>query len=135
MHIVSPCVRPKRAHKEGIHIFAALLACPRGPKYSRKTDSPTAPTVFGARLGSLWVSVGDFWLFLSLDDHFEIIVESLWMYEGPFSKNIHFQIDLNHFTRLRFEFWIYSGLLWGHFLHLKQPLGPLCGYFGVTLGI
>ena len=90
MHIVSPCVRPKRAHKEGIHIFAALFACPRGPEHSRKTNNPPGPTVFGARLGSLWVSVGDFWLFLSLDDHFEIIVESPWVYEGPFSKNIHF---------------------------------------------
>ena len=42
---------------------------------------------FGVSLGSAWVSVGDF---VSLDGHFAIIVESLWLYEGPFSKNIHF---------------------------------------------
>ena len=34
-------------------------------------------------LGSVWVSVGDFG---SLDGHFAIIVESLWVYEGPLSK-------------------------------------------------
>ena len=37
-------------------------------------------------LGSVWVSVGDFG---SLDGHFAIIVDSLWVYEGPLSKNIH----------------------------------------------
>ena len=39
---------------------------------------------FGISLGSVWVSVGDF---ASLDGHFAIIVESLWLYESPFSKN------------------------------------------------
>ena len=42
---------------------------------------------FGISLGSVWVSVGDFG---SLDGHFAMIVESLWVYEGPFSKNTHF---------------------------------------------
>ena len=90
MHIVSPCVRPKRAHKAGIHIFAAFFACTRSQEDSKKTNNVARKTVFGARLGSLWVSVGDFWLFLPLDDHFEIIVESPWVYEGPFSKKQSF---------------------------------------------
>ena len=34
-------------------------------------------------LGSVWVSVGDFG---SLDGHFAIIVDSLWVYEGPLPK-------------------------------------------------
>ena len=38
-------------------------------------------------LGLVWVSVGDF---ASLDGHFAIIVESLWVCKGPFPKNIHF---------------------------------------------
>ena len=42
---------------------------------------------FGVSLGSVWVSVGDFG---SLDGHFAMIVESLCVYEGPFSKNTHF---------------------------------------------
>ena len=42
---------------------------------------------FGVSLGSVWVSVGEFG---SLDGHFAMIVKSLWVYEGPFSKNIHF---------------------------------------------
>ena len=42
---------------------------------------------FGISLGSVWVSVGDFG---SLDGRFVKIVESLWVYEGPFSKNTHF---------------------------------------------
>ncbi len=43
-------------------------------------------------LGSVWVSVGDFG---SLDGHFAMIVESLWIHEGPFSKNTHFPTDFN----------------------------------------
>ena len=40
---------------------------------------------FGISLGSVWVSVGDFG---SLDAHFAMIVESVWVYERPFSKLI-----------------------------------------------
>ena len=42
---------------------------------------------FGISLGSAWVFVGDFG---ALDGRFEMIVKSLWVYEGPFSKNTHF---------------------------------------------
>ena len=52
---------------------------------------------FGATLEALWGHVGgtlgSLWVYsngsVSLYDHFGIIVESLWMYEGRFSKNIH----------------------------------------------
>ena len=37
--------------------------------------------------GSVWVSEGDFG---SLDGRFAMIVKSLWVYEGPFSKMTHF---------------------------------------------
>ena len=44
-------------------------------------------------MGSVWVSVGDFG---SLDGHFAMIVESLWVYEGPLSKHTPFSpIDFN----------------------------------------
>ena len=42
---------------------------------------------FGISLRLVGVSVDDFG---SLDGHFAMIVESLWVYEGPFSKNTHF---------------------------------------------
>ena len=42
---------------------------------------------FGVSLGSVWVSVADF---ASIDGHFAIIVESLWAYKGPCSKNTQF---------------------------------------------
>ena len=54
---------------------------------------------FGVSLGSVWVSVGDFG---SLDGRFAMIVESLWVYAGPFSKNIHFPPDFNDFIKLRY---------------------------------
>ena len=50
-----------------------------------------------------------------------------------FDKDL--MLDFNHFLKLRFEFWIDSGLLWGYFWHTKLTLGPLWAYFGVTLGI
>ena len=55
-------------------------------------------------------------------------MESLWVYEGPFSKTVIFPIDLNHFIKLRSEFRVDFVLLWGHFWHMKVTLGPL----GVT---
>ena len=42
---------------------------------------------FGVTLGLLWVSADDFG---SVDGDFAMIVESLWVYEGPFSRNTHF---------------------------------------------
>ena len=49
---------------------------------------------FGGTLASLWgqfgVSLDICGDFESVDGYFAMIVESLWLYEGPFSKNIHF---------------------------------------------
>ena len=72
-------VRPKRVHKQNILIFAKDFAFQKSHELASKINRST--------LGSVWVFVGDFG---SLDDHFTIIVESLWVYEGPFSKNIRF---------------------------------------------
>ena len=49
---------------------------------------------FGVSLGLVWVSVGDFG---SLDGYSAKIAESLWVYEGPFSKNTHFPNILTDF--------------------------------------
>ena len=76
----------------------------------------------GANLGSLRVSVGDIG---SCEDDFGIIVESLWVYEGPFSKKIISHTDFNDFIKLLGEVLVDLGLLWDHFWHMKVTLGPL----------
>ena len=48
-------------------------------------------------MGSVSISVGDFG---SVDGYFAMIVESLWVYEGPFSENIHFPYRFNDFTKV-----------------------------------
>ena len=87
-------VRPKRVHKQEIHIFATFFACQRSledPRSAKKWPSRRSILAyeghFGATLGSLWVYGGDF---SSLRDHYGMVVESLWVYEGPFSKSTHF---------------------------------------------
>ena len=80
------------------------------------------------------MSVGGFWSFWSLEDHFEIIVESLWVYEGPFSKNIHFP---NRFLSLyKTTGWILDrfgvtlGPCFAYEAAFGSTLGSLCGHFG-----
>ena len=65
----------------------------------------------GVTLGSLWsrsgATWGPFWVhggdFSSLWDHYEMIVEPHWAYEGPFSKNIHFLSNFDDFIKPRGE--------------------------------
>ena len=64
-------------------------------------------------MGSVWVSVGDVG---SLDGHFAIIVESLWVYDGPFSKIIHFPNRFNDVIKFRGEMWITFGHFGGTFV-------------------
>ena len=45
-------------------------------------------TYFNISLGSIWISVGDFG---SLDNRLAMIVESLWVHEGPVSKALIFR--------------------------------------------
>ena len=52
---------------------------------------------FGVTLGSVRVSVGDFG---SVDGDFAMIVGSLWVSEGPFSKTLVFPTDSNDFIKL-----------------------------------
>ena len=82
--------------------------------------------------GSLWVYGGDF---SSLWDHYGMIVESLGVYEGPFSKNTHFPTDFDDFIKLWGEFGVDLGLLWNAFWHMTVTLDPFWGHFGVILGI
>ena len=68
-------------------------------------------------------------------------MESLWVYEGPFSKTVIFPVDFNHFIRLRSEVEVDVVLLWGHFWHMKVTLNdsgltlaPLCGHLLTFVG-
>ena len=79
-------------------------------------------------MGPLWVYGSDF---SSLWEHYGMIVESLWAYEGPFSKNIH-PTHFNDFIKLFGGLWVDLGLIWDRFWHMKVNLGPLWGHFGVT---
>ena len=104
MHIISPCVRPKQANKEEIHIFAKDFEGQGRHDDSKTGPDPVGRTAFWGQIGVTWGSVGDFGSFWSLEDHFEIIVESLWVSEGPFSKNTHSPTYFNHFIKRRVVF-------------------------------
>ena len=80
-------IRPKRAHKQEITHFYDVFACHRSHGGAKKSLQLSEPDAFGITLGSVWVSVGDFG---SLDGHFTVIVESLWVYESPFQKTFIF---------------------------------------------
>ena len=66
-------VRPKRAHKQEIHIFASDFEGPRRARVRQPNEQRSGPGHFWVTLGSVSVSVGDFG---SLDGHFAIIVDS-----------------------------------------------------------
>ena len=53
--------------------------------------------------------------FGSLWDHFGIIVQSLWVYEAWFSKNIHFPTDCNDFIKIWGELCITLASFWDQF--------------------
>ena len=76
------------------------------------------------------VTLGDF---ASHDGHFAIIVESLWVYKGPFSKNIHFPNRFKWFDATLMSTWGHFGstlaLLWVY----EGDFGSLLGHFGTTL--
>ena len=77
---------------------------------------------FGVSLAPVLVSVGDF---ASLDGHFAIIMESLWVYESPIQKTFVYPTDFNDFIKLLGEVLVDLGLLWDHFWHMKVAWGPL----------
>ena len=67
-----------------------------------------------------------------------MIVESLWVYEGPFSKNIHFPINFfTDFIKLWGALWITLGQILAYECDFGVILASLltCDVdFGATLG-
>ena len=59
-----------------------------------------------------------------------MIVEALWVYEGPFSKNIHFPPDFNDFIKLWGEFGVALGCLLAYECDFGCMLGSLWAHFG-----
>ncbi len=76
MPIVSPCVRPKRIHKQEILIYAEDFACPRRAQGRQEHKQHSEPGDFGVSLGSLWVYGIDFGITLGL----------LWVYGVDFGS-------------------------------------------------
>ena len=78
---------------------------------------------FGVALGSLWdhfgVTLGSLWGHFGLTvGHFEymrVSLESLWVYEGPFSRNTHYPQDYIDLMQLWDRLALTLGALWGHF--------------------
>ena len=85
----------------------------------------------GATRGPLRVYDGDF---RSPWDHCGMIVDSLWVYEGTFSKTLISRTYFNDFIKGMSEFGIDLGLLWDFFWHMRVTLDPflgsLWGHFG-----
>ena len=50
MHIMSPCVRPKRVHKQEIHTFPTFFACQRSPEYAKNASQKLSRAWFGLQL-------------------------------------------------------------------------------------
>ena len=91
-------VRPKKAHKKEIHIFAKDFACPRWAEEIRGAKEAPAPTDFGGALMTVWVIWCNFGDTLALG----IIMGSLWRHFGymkvRFQKTLIFPTDFNDFT-------------------------------------
>ncbi len=51
MHIISPCVRPKRAHKQNIFIFPMNFAWPGSRETARESLQPSEPDRLGGGRG------------------------------------------------------------------------------------
>ena len=58
MHIVSPCVRPKRVHKQEILFFVKGFACSKWAQQRQQHEQHNEPGDFWGTLGSVW---GYFW--------------------------------------------------------------------------
>ena len=73
--------------------------------------------------------------FRSLDGRFAVIVELLWVCEGPFSKNTHISHRFKRFYIAQELIADHFGSLSGHFWRMKVTLEPLWGHFGITFGM
>ena len=91
MHVVSPCVRSKRVHKQKILIFAKDFACPRGARRRQPNEQPSGPVGPDRLGGSLWGHFGYLWVTLG---HLMVTLQSLWSHFGymkvPFQKTLIF---------------------------------------------
>ena len=54
-------VRPKRAHKQQIHILPTYFACHRGARRRQENEHVSEPAHFEVTLGSLWGHFGVTW--------------------------------------------------------------------------
>ena len=76
---------------------------------------------------------------VQLYDYFGIIVESLWVYESRFSKNIYFPHRFEWFYKAPELVWSRFGVTMGPPLAYESDFGSISerlrSHFGVTFGI
>ena len=94
MCIVSPCVRPKRAHKQEIHIFPTFFNTFTNHECPQESLRGAEPDGFWGNSNHMLGSFADFGM----------TFRSLWAYEGylgiilvDFRKILIFLIDSNDF--------------------------------------
>ena len=94
MRIVSPCVRPKGAHKQEIHIFTTFFDTFTNHEGAQESPQVLESEGFWGHSKDILGSFGDFGM----------TFRSLWAYEGglgsilvDFLKILIFPIDFNDF--------------------------------------
>ena len=94
MHIVSPCVRPKRAHKQEIQIFRTFFNTFTNHECPQESIQGVGPEGFWGHSKHILGSFGDFGM----------TFRSLWAYEGylgimlaDFQNIFIFLTDFNDF--------------------------------------
>ena len=119
-------VRPKRAHKQEIHIFASDFEGPRGARARQPNEQRSGPGHFWVTFGSVWGEFCCLWVTLR---HLMVTLQSLWSHfwymKAQFKETLISPTDFNDFIKLLGEVLVDLGLLWDHFWHLKVAWGPL----------
>ena len=94
MCIVSPCVRPKRAHKRGIHLFPTFFDTFTNHGASQESPRGAEPEGFWGHSRFILGSFGDFGM----------TFKTIWVYEDyfdimliDFQKIFFFPMDFNGF--------------------------------------
>ena len=136
MHIISPCVRSKRAHKQERHVLPTFFTFQGSHGDARESLRRSEPNNFLVTLEPLSGHFGHLRVPLG---HLMITLGSLWSYFGcnrvDFEKHSFSQIDFNDFIKLWGCFGIALTSFWDKFWHMRVTLEALRGHLGVTLSI
>ena len=128
-------VRPKRVHKQEMHILLRTLLVKQARMMPTERTVLRPLVTLGFTLGPL---CGRFVYMVVTLGYFGTTVGSLWRHFGYMKvhfQNTHFPTYFNDFIKGMGEFGSDLGLLWNFFWHMRVTLGPFWDDFGITLGI